>query len=235
MDNPDWSQIEGLLGGGVEVLVHLAAYGVNPMEAEWDECFRYNTVQPIKLWRQAIDRGLRRLVVCGSFFEYGRSGERYDYIPHDAPLEPTGAYGASKAAASLAACALAMESMIELAILRPALVFGEGEAVNRLWPSLRKAALAGDDFPMTQGEQVRDFVPVNAVAEVFADSVSRDDLTKGFPLIENVGSGNPRRLIDFAMDWWKHWEASGRLLPGAIPYRDSECMRYVPLVRNPVS
>lgn len=235
IDNPDWSQIEAYLGGCADVMIHLAAHGVNPMEAEWDDCFKYNTIQPIKLWRQAINRGLRRLVICGSFFEYGRSGEHYDFIPPNAPLLPTGAYGASKAAASVAACALAIESMIELVILRPALVYGEGEPINRFWPSLRKAALAGDDFPMTQGEQVRDFVPVDRVAEFFANSVSRNDLTQATPLIENIGTGNPRRLIDFATDWWKHWEASGRLLPGAIPYRDSECMRYVPQVQNPVS
>ena len=36
----------------------------------------------------------------------------------------------------------------------------------------------------------------------------------------------------FAEHWWKNWDAKGRLLPGALPYRDNEVMRYVPEVKS---
>jgi nucleoside-diphosphate-sugar epimerase len=145
----------------------------------------------------------------------------------EAPLQPTTAYGASKAAASIAACTLAREKRLELAILRPFPVFGEGEAPHRFFPMLRAAALAGTDFAMSPGEQIRDFTPVEQVARAFVNFV-RHPLVPGIPEIHNVGTGKPQSLLSFARFWWTHWKAPGRLRPGALPYRPGEIMRYVP-------
>jgi len=213
-------------------LVHLAAAGVNTQQADWRELFAVNLDQSLALWLQAVAAGVKRLVICGSCFEYGRSGERYEQIPPDAPLAPTGPYHASKAAATLAATALGIERQIELVVLRPFHVFGTGEAEGRFWPSLRKAALAGCDFPMTEGEQVRDFIPVEQVAESFLTALTRSDLRPGEPQIANVGTGQPQTLRAFAEYWWRAWNATGQLLPGRVPYRPNEVMRYVPDVRT---
>lgn len=211
-------------------LVHLAAVGVSPQQAKRDELFDVNVRQSSRLWRQATRAGVKRLIICGSCFEYGKSGERYEFIPVDAPLEPANAYAESKAAATQAALALAKEEEIELLVLRPFHVFGEGEEESRFWPSLRKAALADEDFPMTAGEQVRDFIPVESVAERFAAALARKDLRAGEPKIENVGTGKPQTLRAFAEFWWRQWNAKGRLKIGALPYRDNEVMRYVPKI-----
>lgn len=211
-------------------LVHLAAAGVSMRNDDWRHLFLVNVQQSLDLWLQAVDAGVKRLVICGSCFEYGKSGERHEFIPSTAPLEPTGPYHASKAAATMAATALCIERRIELAVLRPFHVFGEGEGEERFWPSLRKAALAGEDFTMTPGEQVRDFIPVESVAEAFVAALRRIDLKTGEPRIENVGTGRPQSLRQFAGHWWRHWDARGRLLVGALPYRDNEVMRYVPRV-----
>jgi len=232
---PEW--VDGSLAddwqgrlAGCQALVHLAAIGVSPQQADWDELFKVNVQQSLKLWLQAAKCGLNRFVICGSCFEYGKSGERYDSIPVDAPLEPTNAYAASKAAATMAALALAVEKRIELIVLRPFQVFGEGELESRLWPSLRKAALAGEDFPMTAGDQVRDFIAVEQVAEAFVAAITRTDLRSGAPRIENLGTGQPQTVRAFAGHWWKQWGAKGKLLVGAVPYRNNEVMRYVPQI-----
>lgn len=230
---PIW--LEGHLDGDwsamlsqCDALVHLAAAGVSPQTADWDGLFDVNVRQSLDLWRQAAKAGVKRLVICGTCFEYGRTGERCEFIPTNAPLEPTHAYAASKAAATMAATALAIEQQIELLVLRPFHVFGEGEATERFWPSLQKAALAGEDFPMTAGEQIRDFVAAERVAEHFASALARTDLRAGEPKIENVGSGKPQTLRAFAEHWWKQWGAKGKLKFGDVPYRIHEIMRYVP-------
>jgi nucleoside-diphosphate-sugar epimerase len=214
---------------GCGVLVHLAAAGVDPTRATWEGCFQTNVVDSLALWRKAVRSGIRRLIVCGSCFEYGTSGERYEFIPVTAPLEPTGSYGASKAAATMAAVGLIQEAGIEGIILRPFHVFGEGEAAHRFWPSLRSAAEEGKDFPMTAGMQVRDFVPVECVAESFLAACD-EPLTVGKPVVRNVGTGRAQTLLDFARYWWKEFGAKGTLRPGAVPYREGEVMRYVPEV-----
>ncbi len=213
-----------------QALVHLAAAGVSPQKADWDELFEVNVRQSLNLWRRAAKAGVKRFVICGSCFEYGKSGEHFDFIPTDAPLEPTHAYAASKAAATMAALALAIENKIELLVLRPFHVFGEGEEESRFWPSLRKAAFAGEDFSMTAAEQIRDFISVEKVADIFVAALTRNDLRAGEPKIENVGTGKPQTLLAFAEFWWKHWNAKGKLKIGALPYRDNEVMRYVPKI-----
>ena len=104
---------------GCDVLVHLAAAGVNPEFSDWQELFSVNVSQSLNLWLQAQEAGVRRLVICGSCSEYGRSGEQYEFIPVTAPLQPTNAYGASKASASLAAIGLATQMNLEVVLLRP--------------------------------------------------------------------------------------------------------------------
>ena len=229
----DW--IEGDLAeirssdlAGVDAVIHLAAAGVNPAAANWNACFQTNVIDSLALWNAAAQGGVRRLIVCGSCFEYGAHGARHEAIPPSAALEPTGPYHASKAAATMAACGLAHEQGLECAILRPFHVFGEGEDASRLWPSLRGAALAGADYPMTPGQQVRDFVPVGDVAASFLSVCVDRPLEPGRPEVHNVGTGHPVTILEFAEYWWRRWGAAGRLLPGAIAYRPGEVMRYVP-------
>ncbi len=214
-----------------DAFVHLAAHGVNPVKADWEGCFRNNVHEPLTLWRRAQQAGIRRFTICGSCFEYGRAGERYEWIPTDAPLEPTGPYHASKAAATMAALGLAIDFNLELTVVRPFHVYGEGEDPGRLWPSLREAALAGKDFPMTPGEQVRDFLPVGDLVGLLLQTIEQAP-EAGHPRIVNAGTGHPRTIRDFAEFWWGHWKATGNLLTGSLPYRNGEVMRYVPLIHS---
>jgi nucleoside-diphosphate-sugar epimerase len=235
--SPDARWIEGDLErrfheelSGCEVLVHLAAHGVLDPAPDWQQCFHANVQLSLRLWEDAIAAGVKRLIIAGSCFEYGKSGEKYDFIPPDAPLYPTGPYHASKAAATMAAIGLCYQRHVELAVLRPFHLFGTGEAPTRFWPQLVAAARSGADFAMTTGEQVRDFTPVELAASVFLDAATRRALNPGQPVIENVGTGKPTRLRDFAIAEWKACEASGKLLLGSRAQRHLEVKRYVPQI-----
>jgi len=216
---------------GCEMLIHLAAYGVGQGMNDWENCFQINVHDSLNLWRQAALSGTRRFIICGSCFEYGRSAERYEFIPVTAPLEPTGAYHASKAAATMAALGLAVDQGLELVVARPFHVFGEGETPTRFWPSLRRAALAGEDFPMTNGEQIRDFTDVETVAKELVYLATIAEIKAGYPKIENIGSGKPQSILDFAKEQWAALNAKGKLKPGAIAQRNNETMRYVPFIK----
>lgn len=179
--------------------------------------------------QRALLGGVKRFVVAGTCFEYGQSGDRYEFIPTNAPLEPTLSYPTSKAAASIAWAGFCREKQISLSILRIFQVYGEGEAETRMWPSLRAAAEAGKDYPMTMGEQFRDFIEVGKVADQFIHALSTHSHS-GQPEIRHVGSGQPQSLRSFAECWWKQWNAKGSLKIGIVPYRKGEMMRYVPRI-----
>jgi nucleoside-diphosphate-sugar epimerase len=177
-----------------------------------------------------LHNSVRRFVLAGSCFEYGLSGQNYERIPTDAPLMPNKPYDASKAAATILAQAFARQNNLEMAVLRPFQVFGEGEPMNRLWPALKTAAQSGEDFDMTPGEQLRDFVPVDQVAEAFVRYALNENIEKGIPETKNIGTGNPTSVAEFASYWWWKWQATGNLNLNKFPYRDNEVMRYVPEV-----
>jgi nucleoside-diphosphate-sugar epimerase len=230
---PEW--IVGELDGdfsnelqGCDILVHFAAHSPNPPYDTLEKCLYWNLTASIRLFNQAYEAGIRKFLVAGSCFEYGKSGERYEFIPVTAPLEPTMSYPTSKAAASTAFYGWGVEKNVKLQILRIFQVYGEGEQASRLWPSLRKAALAGEDFPMTEGEQVRDFINVKDVANLFVEAARFESIEAGIPEIKNVGSGKPQTVRQFSEFWWNHWNASGVLTIGAKPYRTNEVMRFVP-------
>lgn len=211
---------------GCTALVHFAAQGVSPQPTDWARAFEVNVLQSLRLFLQAGNLQVPHLIACGSCFEYGRSAERYHEIPPDAPLEPIGPYAASKAAFSMALQAYARDSFSACTILRPFHVFGDGQHESNFWPSLRRAARAGEDFQMTAGEQIRDYLPVQDAARAFLAAACAPPPQKF--QVTNLGSGQPQSLANFARRWWREWQAPGSLQLGILPYRDIEVMRFVP-------
>jgi nucleoside-diphosphate-sugar epimerase len=215
---------------GTDVVVHLAAAGISPRSSTWDELLEWNVVVPARLLLNAANAGVRRFVATGSCLEYGRAAARYEFIPPNAPLEPTGAYAASKAAGGVLLRTIAVEKMLQLSYLRLFSVFGLGQYEGNLWPMIRRAALAGDDLPLTPGEQVRDFIAVEHVAAELLASACDETVEPGVPQVRNIGTGRPQTVRQFAEHWWREFGARGKLLVGKLPYRNDEVMRYVPLV-----
>ena len=215
----------------VEVVIHLASAGVSPRQASWQELEQINVAAGLHLIQLAHQGGVRRIVAAGTCFEYGPEADAWDRIPPGAPLRPTTPYGASKAAGFLMLHAFATAHPIELFYGRIFTAYGEGQFSGNLWPSLRQAALAGDDFPMTEGEQIRDFIPVEAVARHLHIATERCDLQPSQPLVVNIGSGQGLRVVDFARQQWQQLGATGSLKPGAIPSRAGQMAR---LVADPI-
>jgi nucleoside-diphosphate-sugar epimerase len=227
MHPAEWSSIEGCLNGMPEAIIHLAAKGVNPVDADLEDCFLSNVLHPLLFWEQAINRGVNRIILCGSCFEYGATCSSYDYVPVEAAPMPLNAYAASKASATMALSGLVASKDIQGIVLRPCVVYGDGEPDYRLYPSLKKAALNNQDFPMTEGTQVRDFINVTSVAQALVDSLSRTDLDNGKLKLENL-SGQVLTVAQFASQLWAELGASGNLLLGVKPSRPHEMPRMVP-------
>ena len=83
---------------------------------------------------------------------------------------------------------------------------------------------------MSKGEQIRDFTPVEEVSKkLFNLVMNLPELPSG-GTIKNIGTGKPMSLLEFANEQWVKRKSKGKLIPGALPYRKQEIMRYVPLI-----
>jgi nucleoside-diphosphate-sugar epimerase len=217
---------------GCDALIHFASHTPNPPYAPLDECLYWNVFATTRLLQQAAAQGVRNILVAGTYFEYGEAAEGQDFVHPATEMRPTVTYPISKAAATTACLGLARHLGLRLQILRIFQVYGEGESASRFWPSLRSAALAGRDFEMSSGVQIRDFIEATEVARQFMQALDFHGVNSGQPQLRNVGTGKGQTLLDFAQTWWDAWGATGKILPGKVGLRQGELSRVVANVND---
>jgi UDP-glucose 4-epimerase len=165
---------------------------------------------------------LRRMIHVGSAEEYGNSPSLP--VREDCPVHPVSPYSVAKAAASRFAQLYAELFRFPVVILRPFILYGPGQSDRMMIPQLILSALRGEDFPMTKGEQTRDFVYV-------ADAVECMLLAAVVPGIDgeifNVCSGVEHSIRHVAGLIMRMMQPEMELLPGALSYRQNEVWRIV--------
>jgi len=128
--------------------------------------------------------GGERAVVAGSCAEYDW---RYGYCSEEiTPLMPTTLYGASKHALRCILDAFARETGINAAWGRIFFLYGPHEHPARLVSSVIRSLLKGEVAQCSHGNQIRDFLYVDDVAEALV-ALLESDVTG--PV--NIGSGLP--------------------------------------------
>jgi dTDP-6-deoxy-L-talose 4-dehydrogenase (NAD+) len=172
-------------------------------------------------WLAGLVRaGLPRLLVVGTCLEYGLAAGA---LSETLPPQPVTAYGVAKHALQQALTCLQRERPFALGWLRLFYTWGEGQAPNALYSQFRRALEAGETrFPMSAGEQLRDYLPVATLA----DHLARLALSRREPGVMNVCSGEPvsvRRLVE-------GWNAAAprplELELGRFPYPDHEALAF---------
>lgn len=110
---------------GQEVVFHLAAWLPRRNE-DADTARAINVTAAESLVRAAAAAGCRRVVMVSSVFAYGLPP--YDVITEDSPLDTDqrDLYGRTKARGELVAQRAARETGVELAVVRPGMVYGPG-------------------------------------------------------------------------------------------------------------
>jgi len=166
-------------------LLHLAWYVAPGRWATSSEHFAWLEAS-LGLARAFKESGGRRLVGAGTCLEYDWN---YGYCSESrTPCASTTAYGACKHALHLATAAMADEAMTT-AWGRIFFLYGPHEHPDRLIPAVIRALLDGRIARTSHGEQVRDYLYADDVAEVFVRLLESDF---GGPV--NVGSGRPVSL-----------------------------------------
>ncbi|PKQ53378.1 NAD-dependent dehydratase [Vibrio cholerae] len=120
---------------GVDCVVHCAARVHQMQETEEDALKAYrdvNTQGTLNLARQAVSAGVKRFIFLSSIKVNGEQtqvGSAFQYYDPHIPVDP---YGLSKYEAEQQLLALAEQTDLEVVIIRPPLVYGEGVKANFL-------------------------------------------------------------------------------------------------------
>lgn len=181
--------------GQPDVLIHLAWGGL----PHYQSLHHFERELPAHygLLKQLVSDGLRTLLVAGTCFEYGaQSGPLSEAMD----TRPDNAYGLAKDMLRRQLQHLQRarreERPFNLTWARLFYLHGEGQSANAVLPQLRRAAESGEAlFPMSGGEQLRDYLSADVVARhLVALAVAERDHG-----VVNVCSGQPvsvRSLVE---------------------------------------
>ncbi len=149
------------------VVFNLAGYGVGRDERDPERARAVNVELVDSLARATarqtgIGWGGTRFVHVGSALEYGTVGGD---LAEDGLHHPTTLYGKTKLAGTEALAKAARETALPALTARLFMVYGPGERPGRLFPTLFDGARSGEEVPLSEGLQRRDFTYVEDVAE----------------------------------------------------------------------
>ena len=167
-----------------------------------------------------VEHGLRDLTVTGTCFEYGM---QEGCLNENLEPQPGNSYAIAKNELRRELEQLQQRTPFFFKWIRLFYMYGKGQNPNSLLSQLDRALEAGDEvFNMSGGEQVRDFLPVEKVANYIVDIAIQNRIGG----IVNCCSGKPVKVKDFVVDYLQQTKRSIRLNLGYYPYPDYEPMSF---------
>lgn len=196
--------------GRPDMLVHLAWDGL----PNYLSLHHFETELPIqyRFLRNMVEAGLPAMLVTGTCYEYGMADGQLDELRDPQPANP---YAWAKVALLRQLGFLQEERPFALTWARLFYIWGEGQAPTSIYPLLRAAAAQGDaTFPMSAGEQLRDYLPVEDVARILAAFA----MAGGNHGVVNVSSGEPVSIRALVERWIAQEGLAIRPELGRYPY-----------------
>ena len=204
--------------GRPEVLLHLAWGGLTnyrSMHHIYEELPKHYS-----FLAGLVHQGLPALVATGTCLEYGM---QCGSLSADAPTQPVIPYGFAKDALHKQLQYLQGAYSFRFTWARLFYMYGQGQSVTSLLPTLEKAVTDGKrTFPMSGGEQLRDYLPVTEVARrLVVHALARQDSGA-----VNVCSGAPISVRQLVENWIA--ENNWNIIPlfGQLAYPDYEPMAF---------
>ena len=160
---------------------------------------------------------LKRFVQIGSSDEYGNQPAPQN---EKMPAAPISSYSLGKSASTHLLQMLCQTEAFPATILRLFLVYGPGQGEKRFLPQVISGCLSDKDFPVSSGEQFRDFSYVEDVITAILLCFTNDEVNGE---IINIGSGVPVSIRDM-VEYVRATIGMGHPQFGAFPYRSKENM-----------
>jgi nucleoside-diphosphate-sugar epimerase len=196
VQSPDFERDTGGLPlARVGAVVHLAAIAHVPAGAT-DEArrrvLRVNAAAPVELARRAAASGVRRFVFLSSVKALGERSSAP--LAPDAPAAPEDLYGEAKLAAERGLAEVARDTGLEVAIVRPPLVYGTGVKAN--FAQLVRWVTRGRPLPLGAARNRRSLVNVWNLADLLAVCCDAPAATGGVWHVTDGRSLSTRELVE---------------------------------------
>lgn len=153
---------------GVKVVIHLA--GIAHQTASEADYESVNVDLPLTLAKHALAAGVRRFIFVSSAYVHGRWSP--EPVSPESAFRPDSLYAHSKVKAEQRLQEFAAKESMELAIIRPPLVYGPGAKAN--FALLARVARRGLPMPLGQATAARSMVSLENLGDAILN-VARDE------------------------------------------------------------
>lgn len=205
--------------GRPDLFYHLAWSGL----PNYEQAFHFECELPLQysFLKNLVAAGLPKLLVAGTCFEYGQINGPLSITTPCA--ESINAYAFAKRALHQQLTFLQKDSSYILNWARIFYMYGDRQRHGSLFSALKLAANNGDMvFPMSSGEQIRDYLPVEQAA---AQLVNYAFHSRGSG-VRNICSGNPVSVRKMAETWCVENNWNLQLQLGKKAHSSSEPMAF---------
>ncbi len=185
------------------------------------EMLQTNVVGTMNLIAAARTTSPKALVAVGSFEEYGDQEPPFHENLAPRPVSP---YGLTKALASVLITGVGRE-VVPAAVIRLPVPYGPGQTPDLFVGGACAALKAGKRFPMSKGEQTRDFLYVDDGIAALLLAAEHIGICRGEIL--NACSGVAVPLHEAIQTIAQVAGVKDFADIGALPYRPHEQMRYL--------
>lgn len=190
-------------------LLHFAWFAVPGKY--WTSLENFRWVQgSLDLLSAFVYNGGKRVVMAGTCAEYNWN---YGYCSEGVtPLSPATVYGICKHSLQMMLDAFAKQTGVSAAWGRIFFVYGPHEHPSRLVPSVIHSLMKGEPVLCSHGNQIRDFLYVEDVADAFIELLESEVAGE-----INIASGNPVSLKDIIYKVAAQFKRVELIQLGAIP------------------
>ena len=229
VDISNLKKLKQKLNGSFTYVVNLAGYVQHDSsENKKSKIFKTHFTGLINLTKVFSKKRIKCFIQIGSSLEYGKvkSPQNENQI-----CKPRSTYGLAKLASTEFLLMLCKIKKFPTCILRFFQVYGPKQDSNRVLPQIIKGCLNGKKFPVSKGEQVRDFCYIDDVVDAIFLILK---IKKKNCEIFNIGSGKPIKIKKIIKQICK---IIGRGKPqfGKIKYRKDENMKLYPNINKAVT
>ena len=204
--------------GSPDLLIHLAWQGLPNYKSAFH--VEKNLPSHSAFLKNMVTNGLQNLVVTGTCFEYGMKD---GCLSEDMESDPQNTYAIAKDKLRKFLEDLQLQHSFNLKWIRLFYMYGKGQNPNSLLSQLESALQRGDTvFNMSGGEQLRDYLPIETVAEYMVKIALQNKING----IINCCSGVPIKVKTFVENYLEKNKKKINLNLGYYPYPDYEAMAF---------
>ena len=201
-----------------DLMIHLAWQGLPNYKGLFH--FENNLFSNYDFVKNMIENGLKSIVITGTCFEYGM---QEGSLKESFEPKPDNPYAIAKDTLRKFLEQLQKKISFEFKWIRLFYMHGKGQSPNSIFSQLEESLKSGDSvFNMSAGEQLRDYLPVEKVADYIVKIAVQNKISG----IINCCSGTPISIRKLVENYLKQKQKTIDLNFGYYPYHDYEPMAF---------